>query len=195
MTETLEATEVGEEGERGASGTPPEPVDEIAQVAGPVGGLWVAHNGHGICGSAFANLITFARFREELHDRTGRPAARSDALPDDLYDAIERAFATGRRDELTFDFEGATPFQQSVWEACLGVPAGETRTYAEIATVIHRPNAVRAVGTALGSNPIPVLVPCHRILRTDGSLGGYAFGELVKQKLLDREVERATAAA
>ena len=144
---------------------------------------------------AFANLITFARFREELHDRTGRPAARSDALPDDLYDAIERAFATGRRDELTFDFEGATPFQQSVWEACLGVPAGETRTYAEIATVIHRPNAVRAVGTALGSNPIPVLVPCHRVLRTDGSLGGYAFGELVKQKLLDREVERATAAA
>ena len=195
MTETWEATEGGEEGERGASGTQPEPLDEIAQVAGPVGGRWIAHNDHGICGSAFANLITFARFREELHDRTGRPAARSDALPDDLYDAIERAFATGRRDELTFDFEGATPFQQSVWEACLGVPAGEPRTYAEIATVIHRPNAVRAVGTALGSNPIPVLVPCHRVLRTDGSLGGYAFGELVKQKLLDREVERATAAA
>ena len=195
MTETLEATEVGEEGERGASGTQPEPLDEIAQVAGPVGGLWIAHNDHGSGGSAFANLITFARCREERHDRTGRPAARSDALPDDLYDAIERAFATGRRDELTFDFEGATPFQQSVWEACLGVPAGETRTYAEIATVIHRPNAVRAVGTALGSNPIPVLVPCHRVLRTDGSLGGYAFGELVKQKLLDREVERATAAA
>ena len=141
-----------------------------------------------------ANLITFARFREELHDRTGRPAARGDDLPDDLYDAIELAFATGRRDELAFDFTDATPFQQSVWEACLGVPPGETRTYAEIAKVVHRPNAVRAVGTALGSNPIPVLVPCHRVLRTDGSLGGYAFGELVKQKLLDREAERAAAA-
>lgn len=194
MTGTLEATEAGEDGGGGGSGTCFGPVDEIAQVAGPVGGLWVAHNDRGICGSAFANLITFARFREELHDRTGRPAARGDDLPDDLYDAIELAFATGRRDELAFDFTGATPFQQSVWEACLGVPPGETRTYAEIAKVVHRPNAVRAVGTALGSNPIPVLVPCHRVLRTDGSLGGYAFGELVKQKLLDREAERAAAA-
>ncbi|HJM31455.1 MAG: methylated-DNA--[protein]-cysteine S-methyltransferase [Acidimicrobiales bacterium] len=194
MTGTLEATEAGEDGGGGGSGTCFGPVDEIAQVAGPVGGLWVAHNDRGICGSAFANLITFARFREELHDRTGRPAARGDDLPDDLYDAIELAFATGRRDELAFDFTDATPFQQSVWEACLGVPPGETRTYAEIAKVVHRPNAVRAVGTALGSNPIPVLVPCHRVLRTDGSLGGYAFGELVKQKLLDREAERAAAA-
>ncbi len=194
MTGTLEATEAGEDGGGSGSGTCFGPVDEIAQVAGPVGGLWVAHNDRGICGSAFANLITFARFREELHDRTGRPAARGDDLPDDLYDAIELAFATGRRDELAFDFTDATPFQQSVWEACLGVPPGETRTYAEIAKVVHRPNAVRAVGTALGSNPIPVLVPCHRVLRTDGSLGGYAFGELVKQKLLDREAERAAAA-
>ena len=194
MTGTLEATEAGEDGGGGGSGTCFGPVDEIAQVAGPVGGLWIAHNDRGICGSAFANLITFARFREELHDRTGRPAARGDDLPDDLYDAIELAFATGRRDELAFDFTDATPFQQSVWEACLGVPPGETRTYAEIAKVVHRPNAVRAVGTALGSNPIPVLVPCHRVLRTDGSLGGYAFGELVKQKLLDREAERAAAA-
>ena len=81
MTETVEATEVGEEGERGASGTQPEPLDEIAQVAGPVGGLWIAHNDHGICGSAFANLITFARFREELHDRTGRPWRLADGQP------------------------------------------------------------------------------------------------------------------
>ncbi len=169
-------------------------VDEIAKVAGPVGGLWVAHNENGICGSAFANLITFARFRKELHDRTGRPAARTDFLPDALCNAIKRAFANGRRDELAFDFGGATPFQRSVWEACLAVPPGETRTYAEIARAVHRPNAVRAVGNTLANNPTPVLVPCHRILRTDGTLGGYAFGELVKQKLLDREEERATAA-
>ena len=173
MSETLEDTDAG--GQRAEF----EQVDEIAQVAGPVGGLWVAHNDQGI--------------REELHDRTGRPAARVDALPDDLFDAIERSFASGRRDELTFDFRGATPFQQSIWEACLAVPPGETRTYADIARTIHRPNAVRAVGTALGTNPIPVLVPCHRVLRADGSLGGYAFGELVKQKLLDREAERAAA--
>ena len=164
-----------------------KPVDQIAKIAGPVGGLWVAYNDHGISGASFANLTTFARFREEHHDRSGRPSALADAMPDDLFDAIEHSFNTGDRSSLTFDLRGATPFQQSVWEACLGVPAGETRTYAEIATVIHRPNAVRAVGTALGSNPIPVLVPCHRVLRTDGSLGGYAWGVERKQALLARE--------
>ena len=79
-----------------------EAVDEIVKLAGPIGGMWIAHNSYGICGSGFANLVTFARFREELHDRTGRPAALADGLPDDLYDRIERSFNTGRRDELTF---------------------------------------------------------------------------------------------
>ncbi len=180
-------TEVTDDGSLG-------PVDLIAKVAGPVGGLWVAHNDFGICGSAFADLITFARFREELHDRTGRPADRCPDDHDDLFDAIERSFATGRRDELTFDFRGATPFQQLVWNACLQIPPGETTTYSALAKAIHRPNAVRAVGTALGTNPIPVLVPCHRVLRNDGSLGGYAFGEVVKEKLLEREDVRAHAA-
>ena len=60
------------------------PVDEIAKIAGPVGGLWVAWNDHGISGASFANTTTFARFREEHHDRTGRGAARADAMPDDV---------------------------------------------------------------------------------------------------------------
>jgi AraC family transcriptional regulator of adaptative response/methylated-DNA-[protein]-cysteine methyltransferase len=114
-------------------------------------------------------------------------------MPDDLFDAIEHSFNTGDRSSLTFDLRGATPFQQSVWEACLAIPAGETRTYADLARSIHRPNAVRAVGTALGANPIPVLIPCHRVLRSDGSLGGYAFGLPIKERLLDREAVRAAA--
>ena len=170
-----------------------ESTDLIAKVAGPVGGLWVAHNDHGICGSGFANLTTFARFREELHDRTGRPARLADALPADLFDLIEKSFATGDRDELTFDLRGASPFQQSVWEACLAIPAGETRSYSDLATEIHRPKAVRAVASALGTNPIPVLVPCHRVLRSDGSLGGYAYGLPIKERLLDREAVRSAA--
>jgi len=170
-----------------------KPVDQIAKIAGPVGGLWVAYNDHGISGASFANLTTFARFREEHHDRTGRPSGRADAMPDDLFDAIEHSFNTGDRSALTFDLRGATPFQESVWEACLAIPPGETRTYADLARSIHRPNAVRAVGTALGANPIPVLIPCHRVLRSDGSLGGYAFGLPIKERLLDREAVRAAA--
>ncbi|MCH2621759.1 MAG: MGMT family protein [Acidimicrobiales bacterium] len=170
-----------------------KPTDLIAKVAGPVGGLWVAYNDHGICGSGFANLTTFARFREELHDRTGRPARLADALPPDLFDLIEKSFATGDRDELTFDMRGASPFQQSVWKACLAIPAGETRSYSDLAAEIHRPKAVRAVASALGTNPIPVLVPCHRVLRSDGSLGGYAYGLPIKERLLDREAVRSAA--
>lgn len=170
-----------------------KPVDEIAKIAGPVGGLWVAYNDVGISGAAFANMTTFARFREEHHDRTGRGAARTDAMPDDLFDAIEHSFNTGDRSGLSFDLRGGTPFQVSVWEACLAIPPGTTRTYADLAKAVHRPNAVRAVGAALGANPIPVLVPCHRVLRTDGSLGGYAFGLPVKERLLEREAVRAAA--
>ena len=170
-----------------------EPADQIAKVAGPVGGLWIAYNGHGICGSGFANLTTFARFREELHDRTGRPAGLADSLPAELFDLIEKSFATGDRDELTFDLRGASPFQKSVWEACLTIPAGETRSYSDLAVDIHRPKAVRAVASALGANPIPVLVPCHRVLRSDGSLGGYAYGLPIKERLLDREAVRSAA--
>ena len=148
-------------------------VDQIAKIAGPVGGLWVAYNDQGISGASFANLTTFARFREEHHDRTGRPSARPDAMPDDLFDAIENSFNTGDRSDLAFDLRGAT--------------------YADMARSIRRPNAVRAVGTALGANPIPVLIPCHRVLRSDGSLGGYAFGLPIKERLLDREAVRAAA--
>ena len=122
-----------------------------------------------------------------------RPSARAEAMPDDLFDAIEHSFNTGDRDALTFDLRGGTPFQIAVWEACLAIPAGKTRTYADLAKAIHRPNAVRAVGTALGANPIPVLIPCHRVVRTDGSLGDYAFGLPIKERLLDREAVRSAA--
>ena len=170
-----------------------EPTDQIAKLAGPVGGLWVAYNDFGICGSGFANLTTFARFREELHDRTGRPARLAEALPDELYDLVEESFATGDRDKLTFDLRGASPFQKSVWEACLTIPAGETRSYSDLAADIHRPKAVRAVGAALGTNPIPVLVRGLRVLRSDGTLGGYAYGLPIKERLLDREAVRSAA--
>ncbi len=80
-----------------------------------------------------------------------------------------------------------TPFQRNVWEYIQHIPYGETQTYNEVAQGIGHPNAQRAVGNALHVNPIPIIVPCHRVIRSDGGLGGFGLGIDVKQKLLDLE--------
>jgi O-6-methylguanine DNA methyltransferase len=90
------------------------------------------------------------------------------------------------------DLSGLPEFQRRVLQAAARIPAGETRSYSWIARRIGRPRAARAVGTALGRNPVPFIVPCHRVLRGDGSLGGYAFGLGLKRRLLD--LERSTPA-
>ncbi len=89
----------------------------------------------------------------------------------------------GGQTELILDLIG-TEFQLEVWNALLQIPIGMTTTYAEIAKHIGRPKAVRAVGTAIGQNPIAYLIPCHRVVRTDGSLGGYRWGLEIKKKML-----------
>lgn len=80
-----------------------------------------------------------------------------------------------------------TEFQQAVWAALGRIPAGETTTYAKIAEAIGRSKAVRAVGTAIGANPIAYLIPCHRVIRTDGGLGGFRWGLEIKKKMLEWE--------
>ena len=87
---------------------------------------------------------------------------------------------------LTLHLRG-TNFQLKVWEALLAIPAGSVTTYEGIASRIGKPNAVRAVGTALGHNPIAVLIPCHRVIRKVGEFGNYRYGELRKKALLARE--------
>lgn len=91
-----------------------------------------------------------------------------------------------RANNLPIDVRG-TAFQQAVWAALRAIPAGETRTYKQIADAIGRPSATRATGTACGDNALAVLIPCHRVLRSDGGLGGYAYGLDRKKKLLARE--------
>ena len=97
-------------------------------------------------------------------------------------------YLAGRRRKFTIplDLEG-TPFQVKVWKALLEIPYGETRSYGEIARRIGRPQAARAVGMANHSNPIPIIVPCHRVIAADGSLGGYAGGLPMKARLLRLE--------
>lgn len=85
------------------------------------------------------------------------------------------------------------PFQIKVWEALLSIPSGEVTTYGDIATAIGNPKAVRAVGTAVGRNPISWLIPCHRVLRKSGDLGGYHWGTPVKRALLAYETVQSEA--
>lgn len=88
--------------------------------------------------------------------------------------------------DLPLDVRG-TAFQEAIWQALRGIPAGETRTYAELAAAAGNPKAVRAAGTACGANPVAIVVPCHRAQRSDGTLGGYAYGIDRKVTLLRKE--------
>lgn len=89
--------------------------------------------------------------------------------------------------DLPLDLSYHTPFQQAVWRAAEEIPFGETRSYAWIATKIRNPRAVRAVGQALGANPVPVIIPCHRVISSSGALGGFSGGIGMKEKLLELE--------
>ena len=88
---------------------------------------------------------------------------------------------------LPLDLEGATNFEMAVWETAQRIPYGETRSYGWIAEVMRRSGSARAVGGALGRNPLPIIIPCHRVVRADGSLGGFSAGLEWKRRLLDLE--------
>jgi len=87
------------------------------------------------------------------------------------------------------DLEGYTPFEQRVWEVTSRIPYGQTRPYSWVAEEIGSPRAYRAVGAALAKNPIPIIIPCHRVLRKDGNLGGYGSGLDMKKRLLEMEAQ------
>ena len=125
------------------------------------------------------------RMREqgiELVEDTGRTAG--------LRRQLAEYFAGERREfDLRLAPEG-TPFERSVWEELRRIPFGETRSYGEIAQAIGRPGAARAVGRANGANPIPIVVPCHRVIGADGSLTGFGGGLEAKSRLLEIEGRR-----
>jgi O-6-methylguanine DNA methyltransferase len=97
-------------------------------------------------------------------------------------------YLEGKRHDFDLEIElRGTPFQRSVWDALCQIPYGETRTYGELAATLGHPNAFRAVGAANGANPIPLIVPCHRVIASGGKLGGYGGGLRLKQRLLAME--------
>ena len=149
----------------------------------PLGPLLIAATDKGVC------RLTFGEDESALH----RKFPNADVRPDDgtiaPWVAAALAQITSPSDHhLPLDVRG-TAFQEKVWGELRKIPLGETRSYADIAAAVGSPGAVRAVGTANGSNPVSVLVPCHRVIRSDGTLGGYGGGLPNKVKLL--EVEKA----
>ena len=149
--------------------------DAFAAIDSPIGPLVVAWNGRGVS-AVDGSSGDATEFATRHRARTGRPAYAVEALPPRLGDAIERRLGGDRRVRIQLDLRGHSEFEQDVWHKALEIPRGEVRPYGWIAAEIGRPRAVRAVGTALGHNPVPLIVPCHRVVRTDGSIGQYSLG-------------------
>ena len=144
----------------------------------------------GICGLAFAQEISDAA---AFTDMTARwPKARFVEAPEAIENWVHAAF--GGQPGACLHLMGA-PFQIKVWEALLDIPSGHVTTYSNIASAIGRPRAARAVGTAVGRNPVSWLIPCHRALRKSGALGGYHWGLPIKRAMLAWESARADASA
>lgn len=170
----------------------PAPVDLMdrvvsrwVRVSGPFTDLYVAFSQRGISFARTAAAVgdSARRFCAEFRERFERPVRRADEPPAGLVPALRR----GRSTSLRFDLQALTPFERDVLRAALTIPCGETRPYAWVAREIGRPRAVRAVGSALGRNPVPVLIPCHRVTRSDGRPGEYFYGPHVKEQLLRAE--------
>ena len=140
----------------------------------------------GLCGLAFAEEYGREAAWQDMTDRWSE--ARFEDDPGAIAPWVEAAFS-GRGD-AALHMIGA-PFQIKVWEALLRVPSGHVTTYSDIAQAIGSPRAVRAVGTAVGRNPVSFLIPCHRALRKSGGLGGYHWGLPVKRAMLAWESARA----
>jgi methylated-DNA-[protein]-cysteine S-methyltransferase len=100
-----------------------------------------------------------------------------------------QAYANGQSVKFAcrLDLSAGTTFQQKVWRALQTIPRGETRSYAWVAKKIGKPKATRAVGAGCGANPVPIIVPCHRVIASDGSLGGFGGGLAMKRRLLALE--------
>lgn len=153
----------------------------------PLGPVVAMATDRGLCGLALAAEVGEAAALADLAARW--PRARLVADPAGLAAPVAAALGGG---PVALHLMG-TPLRLKVWEALLTQPAGTVTSYADLATAVGQPRAVRAVGSAVGANPVAVLIPCHRVLRRDGALGGYRWGLPVKRALLAREAARLEA--
>jgi methylated-DNA-[protein]-cysteine S-methyltransferase len=163
-------------------------LDRIAarwiQVPAAAGDVYVAFSERGV---AFLRTTESAGSAEEFarsfRIKFGRPLLAAERPPAGLLPALR----TGRAGKLPLDLGGLTAFQEAVLRATMTIPRGETRPYGWVARRAGRPRAVRAAASALAGNPVPLLIPCHRVVQADGTAGDYVFGAARKEALLSAE--------
>ena len=152
-----------------------------ARYLSPLGPMIVAATDSGLAGVWFEG-------QRHLPDSSGWPHAPGHPVLATAVQQLSDYFAGRRtRFDLPLDLQGGTAFQQSVWQALLAIPSGATTSYGDLSQRVGRPTAVRAVAAAIGRNPVSIVVPCPRVLGSDGSLTGYAGGLERKSALLDLE--------
>ncbi|MEH6661769.1 MAG: bifunctional DNA-binding transcriptional regulator/O6-methylguanine-DNA methyltransferase Ada [Parasphingorhabdus sp.] len=153
-----------------------------ANVDTSLGRMMVAATAKGVC------CLSFNESEAELRNRFPQADLRvgGDGFAKLLAQVVAQVEAPGRPHNIPLDVQG-TAFQEAVWQELRKIPEGETRSYADVAAAIGKPRAVRAVGSANGANHVAVLIPCHRVVRSDGTMGGYAYGLEIKQMLLEKE--------
>jgi methylated-DNA-[protein]-cysteine S-methyltransferase len=175
---------------RALSSNPPRSVVDLVfsnwiNISGPVGELYVAFTDHGV---NFVRTIESvhhddAEFLRECRERFERPLRKATRPPAGVLSTL-----CGRPSRtLQVDLRGLTTLERDTLEATRRIPVGQTRPYGWLAREIGRPRAVRAVGTALRRNPVPVLIPCHRVTTSTGEPGDYIFGAEMKERLLRAE--------
>jgi len=159
-----------------------------ATIRSRIGTIRVAATQRGVCKIALGKETAqdFNHWLERHIGQAPRKPDRSGIVVLALDQIAEYLDGRRREFDLPLDVRG-TDFQRRVWAAVAAIPYGETRAYAEIARAMGRPAAARAVGAANGANPLPLVVPCHRVIGSDGSLAGYGGGLDVKRKLLEME--------
>ena len=162
---------------------------EKVEVEG-VGALWIARARGEICGAAFGKGKR--EFLLKLPggvlwtQRPGKALRKSGGVRKHGRRVVRLRALCGMKHRLY----GGTPFQRRVWKAIASIPWGEVRSYAWVARKAGRPRAVRAAAAACGANPVPVVVPCHRVVASDGAIGGFSGGLAIKKKLLKLEGHR-----
>jgi O-6-methylguanine DNA methyltransferase len=159
--------------------------DRYVERPSPLGPVFVTFGPDGIRSVDLAE--DDVAFETAYRARTGRTTVRAARPPVGLR-RLDKAIAEGRPGDLDVDLSGLTDFQRKVLHKTAEIPPGEVRPYGWIAAEIGSPGAVRAVGSALARNPVPIIVPCHRVVRTDGRIGNYSLGGREnKRALLDAE--------
>ncbi|HKD43470.1 MAG TPA: methylated-DNA--[protein]-cysteine S-methyltransferase [Myxococcaceae bacterium] len=158
------------------------------EIETPIGNLRLVAAGDALCAVAFVDR--WSGLEEDLRRRFAGAPLRRERNPGGASKCLEAYFAGEllALDGLRVD-TGGTPFQRKVWSALRDIGVGRTASYSEVAKAVGSPSAVRAVGAANGANPIPIVIPCHRVIGTDGSLCGYGGGLERKRWLLSHEAQ------